>query len=165
MHRWWLTIAALTVGMAGELGAQQAIRAPSKPIFRYVALNRDTLWLGRPIGALARYARYPTDTVVTVPLGEFGGTDAIQVFRTRSDTVASFVFLYGVRHSMAALLAEYEGDLGAPQAIGRDSIAGVARQFWIWRDDLTEFTLASFSAPLDGAVGAARLTDRPRRAP
>jgi hypothetical protein len=164
MHRLltqWIQLGALLAGVTAALGAQEA----PKPIFRHVELVRDTLWLGRPLGSFARFARNPTDTIVTVPLGEFGGTDAIQVERGREDIVTAFTFLYGARHDMSALHAEYLSDLGAPTAQGTDSIAGVARTFWIWQDAKTEFTLAAFSAPIDGAVGAARLADRMRRAP
>ena len=162
--RWgWLLI--FVAVLLGCTAARESPPTSATPIFRYVALNRDTLWLDRPLGSFARFAKDPTDTIVTVPLGEYGGADAIQVHRTGEDTVTSFTFLYGPRLSMDTLRAEYAASLGVPVEQGLDSVAGVARRYWLWRDTETDFTLAVFSMPIDGAIGAARLASRRRRAP
>jgi len=156
---------AIVVSVTAPSVAQQSAQPAPPRLFRHVALARDTVWLGEPLGALVRYARTPSDSIVTVPLGEFGGADAIQVRRRPDGTVYSVLFLYGALHDMEQLRDEYIADLGAPADSATDSVAGVVRRSWVWQDEDTAFQLVAFSAPLDGAVGGALMLDRRRRAP
>ena len=145
--------------------AQSSAPAESRPIFRHIQLSRDTVELGRPLGALLRFARTPSDTIVTIPLGEFGGTDAIRVYRRTSGEVTQMLFLYGPRHSMSALRDGYIEDLGPPQFVEVDSVQGIARQTWVWRDARTVFRLTAFATPIDGIAGIASMQDREARSP
>ena len=150
-----LMLLASAPGVAQDTTARE-------PLFRYVALVRDTVFLGQPIGRAARFALDPRDSVVVVPIGQFGGADAIHIFRDVTDTVTAVHVYYGARHNIDALQAGFAAEFGDPILVEQDSVAGVARRTWSWADALTEFTILGFSPLLDGMVGAAILRDRLR---
>lgn len=150
-----LMLLASAPGVAQDTTARESL-------FRYVALVRDTIFLGQPIGRAARFALNPRDSVVVVPIGQFGGADAIHIFRDVTDTVTAVHFYYGARHNVDDLQAGFAAEFGDPILVHQDSIAGVARRSWTWADARTELTVLGFSPMLDGMVGAAILRDRLR---
>lgn len=152
--------------VASAQGVAQATPLSSpKPLFRYVALVRDTVFLGEPIGRVARFGLDQRDSVVVVPIGQFGGADAIHIYRNAADTVTAVHFYYGARHNIDKLQAGFAAEFGDPTRTHQDSVAGVVRRTWSWTDGPTELTVIGFAPLLDGMVGAVIMRDRLRSAP
>lgn len=161
MHPSALVLVALM--LAPAVAPCQATRAdvPAQvPIFREVWLGRDTLALGGPLGRLARYARSPQDTDVTIPRREFDGADEIEILRLPNGAVRRMTFLYGETRDVRSLLEDYRTSLGVPSDSSVQDTGRGRWQIWTWRDPLTEFEFVIIDPPFEAMRGLAILQER-----
>ena len=151
--------------LAGAAVEAQGPKSAHAPIFRYVAINDDTIRLGEPWPHATRYGHSAKDTVIALPAGSFGGTDGIVIYRAVNGLVIRMEFFYRSYRKFATLLGDYRTDLGP--ALDSSTVqlsGGIRRDAWIWRDPKTEFSLIHF-VPARGEVeSAAILSNRTQAA-
>jgi hypothetical protein len=134
-------------------------------IFRYTAVGNsaplDSIVLGRPWLSAAEYGARDGDTITSLPFGTFGGADAIAVHRNAKGIVTEVEFAYHAKRDARALVRDYQSSLGPPISVKVDTVSGAIRTTTLWRDDSTEFVIATMSPPGRDDVGAmAWLIDR-----
>ena len=161
MRESWIILCALLIGCSPKPDWK-----PTKPgeIFRYTTVGGapfDSIVLGHGWANAARYGAQAGDTLNALPVGTFGGADAISVHRKVNGIVTEIDFVYNASRDVQEIANSYRSSLGQPFSTAVDSVADSARTTTRWRDSSTEFTLITMTpAAKKGVAAIAQLRDR-----
>jgi hypothetical protein len=161
MRESWIIVCAFVIACSPGLDWK-----PSKAgeIFRYTVVGRvprDSIVLGHGWTSAAKYGAQLGDTLTLLPLGTFGGADAIAVHRKVNGIVTQVEFAYHASSDVRALVNSYRSSLGQPFAIAVDTVDHATVTTTRWRDASTEFVLITMTPTDKDGIGAfAQLIDR-----